>query len=94
MDHQRPIRSAGVRFPEKTGRPRRCSWASPPDPKAVITIDHQLAEQEGVTSPVCRLLPPTCLVPDIVVAILDGRQPKRLRLDPASAPKGLEQGQA
>jgi hypothetical protein len=38
-----------------------------------------LAEQEGVTD-VCRLLPLTCLSPDIVEAILDGRQPKGLRL--------------
>jgi hypothetical protein len=29
---------------------------------------------------VCRLLPLTCLGPDIVEAILDGRQPKGLRL--------------
>jgi hypothetical protein len=29
---------------------------------------------------VCRLLPLTCLTPDIVEAILDGRQPKGLRL--------------
>ena len=36
-----------------------------------------LAEQEGVTDAyVCRLLPLTCLAPDIVEAILDGRQPK------------------
>jgi hypothetical protein len=38
-----------------------------------------LAEQEGVTDAyICRLLPLTCL--DIVEAILDGRQPKGLRL--------------
>ena len=36
-----------------------------------------LAEQEGVTDAyVCRLLPLTYLAPDIVEAILDGRQPK------------------
>jgi hypothetical protein len=36
-----------------------------------------LPEQEGVTDAyVCRLLPLTCLAPDIVEAILDGRQPK------------------
>jgi hypothetical protein len=40
-----------------------------------------LAEQEGVTDAyVCRLLPLTCLAPDIVEAILDGRQPKGLQL--------------
>jgi hypothetical protein len=40
-----------------------------------------LAEQEGVTDAyVCRLLPLTCLAPDIVEAIPDGRQPKGLRL--------------
>jgi hypothetical protein len=40
-----------------------------------------LAEQEGVTDAyVCRLLPLTCLAPNIIEAILDGRQPKGLRL--------------
>jgi hypothetical protein len=40
-----------------------------------------LAEQEGVTDAyVCRLLPLTCLAPDIVEAVLDGRQPKGLKL--------------
>ena len=40
-----------------------------------------LAEHEGVTvAYVCRLLPLTCLAPDIVEAVLDGRQPKGLRL--------------
>jgi hypothetical protein len=39
------------------------------------------AEQQGVTDAyVCRLLPLTCLAPDIMEAILDGRQPKGLRL--------------
>jgi hypothetical protein len=40
-----------------------------------------LAEHEGVAvAYVCRLLPLTCLAPDLVEAILDGRQPKGLRL--------------
>jgi hypothetical protein len=40
-----------------------------------------LAEQEGVTDAyVRRLLPLTCLAPDIVEAILDGRQPRELKL--------------
>jgi hypothetical protein len=40
-----------------------------------------LAEQEGVTDAyICRVPPLTCLAPDIVEAILDGRQPKGLRL--------------
>ena len=40
-----------------------------------------LAEQEGVTDAyVCRLFPLTCLAPDIVEAILDGRQPRWLKL--------------
>jgi hypothetical protein len=44
-------------------------------------VDHRLAEQEGVTDAyVCRLFPLTCLAPEIVEAILDGRQQKGLRL--------------
>jgi hypothetical protein len=40
-----------------------------------------LAGQEGVPDAyVCRFLPLTCLAPDIGEAILDGRQPKGLRL--------------
>ena len=40
-----------------------------------------LAEQEGVAvAYVCRLLPLTCLAPDMVETVLDGRQPKGLRL--------------
>jgi hypothetical protein len=41
----------------------------------------ELAEQKGVTiAYVCRLLPLTCLAPDIIETILDGRQPRGLRL--------------
>ena len=40
-----------------------------------------LAAQEGVTDAyVCRLLPLTCLAPEITAAILDGRQPGGFRL--------------
>jgi hypothetical protein len=56
-----------------------------------------LAEQEGVTDAfVCRLLPLTCLAPDIVEAILDGRQPKGLRLSEmlGNGPVGWEEQRA
>jgi hypothetical protein len=53
-----------------------------------------LAEQEGVTDAyVCRLLPLTCLAPDIVEAILDGRQPKGLRLAEVLGNGPLEWGE-
>jgi hypothetical protein len=49
-----------------------------------------LAEQAGVTDAyVCRLLPLTCLAPDLVEAILDGRQPKDIRLAEALGNGGL-----
>jgi hypothetical protein len=49
-------------------------------PRAPHSIT-DLAEQEGVTDAyVCRLFRLTCLAPDIVEAILDGRQPKGMRL--------------
>jgi hypothetical protein len=53
-----------------------------------------LAEQEGVTVAfVCRLLPLTCLAPDLVEAILDGRQPQGLRLSEmlGNGPLGWEE---
>jgi hypothetical protein len=56
-----------------------------------------LAEQEGVTDAyVCRLLPLTCLAPDIVAAILDGRQAKGLRLAEmlGNGPVGWEEQRA
>jgi hypothetical protein len=56
-----------------------------------------LAEQEGVTDAyICRLLPLTCIAPDLVAAILDGRQPKGLRVAQllGSGPMGWEEQRA
>jgi len=56
-----------------------------------------LAEQEGVTDAyVCRLLPLTCLAPDIVETILDGRQRKGLTLAEmlGNGPRGWDEQRA
>ena len=56
-----------------------------------------LGEQEGVTvAYVCRLLPLTCLAPDIVETILDGRQRKGLTLAEmlGNGPRGWDEQRA
>jgi ParB-like chromosome segregation protein Spo0J len=54
-----------------------------------------LAEQEGVTDAyVCRLLPLTCLAPDIVETILDGRQRKGLAEMLGNGPRGWDEQRA
>jgi hypothetical protein len=55
-------------------------WRRKIESGAAVSIT-EVAEQEGVTAPyVYRLLRLTCLAPDIVAAILDGRQPKGVAL--------------
>jgi hypothetical protein len=64
------------------GRWRSCAhrWPAAGRERAAQSIA-DLAEQKGATDAyVCRLLPLTCLAPDIVEAIFDGRQPRGLRL--------------
>jgi SAM domain (Sterile alpha motif) len=72
-----------------SGNPTTVSTEAEPSPRPVSPEAERrraksitdLAEQEGVADAyVCRLLPLTRLAPDIVEAILDGRQPKGLRL--------------
>jgi len=73
-----PIEAVHIVLPATTG-PVDClrRWIESGQAKSIT----DLAEQEGVTDAyVCRLLLLTCLAPDIVEAILDGRQPKGLRL--------------
>jgi hypothetical protein len=71
-----------VAFPEVrfTAKVRARRWKRRIESGQARSIT-DLAEQEGVTDAyVCRLLPLTCLAPAIVEAILDGGQPKGLRL--------------
>jgi hypothetical protein len=67
-----------------TRRWSRPSFAPPPlaahDRERPRTVDHRSRCPEGADAYICRLLPLTSLAPDIVAAILDGRQPKGLRL--------------
>jgi hypothetical protein len=52
-----------------------------------------LAGHEGVTDAyICRHFPLTCLAPDIVEAILNGRQPKGLRLAQMLGKRAAELG--
>jgi hypothetical protein len=70
-----------LRLSERRAHRWRCRIESG-QPKSIT----DLAERVGVTVAfVCRLLPLTCLAPDIVEAIHDGRQPKGLRACPKSS---------
>lgn len=54
---------------------RAYRWARTLESRQVRTIK-ELAERDRVTDAyVCRLLPLTCLAPDIVEAVLSGKQP-------------------
>jgi hypothetical protein len=89
LGHSAAILAEGAH--EGTGRRGRAAGSVPPalprpaardaDQSALPRAITDLAEQEGLTDAyVCRLVPLTCLAPNIVEAILDGRQPKGLRL--------------
>lgn len=76
MPQERPARSeTPIRALVKAHRWRRRIESG----RAKSSTD--LAEQKSVTDAyVRRVLPLTCIAPDIVEAILDGRQPRGLRL--------------
>ena len=59
---------------------RAWRWQQMLDQGVYATVS-EIGDAENISkSYVCRLLPLTCLAPDIVEGILDGRQPKGLRL--------------
>ena len=65
--------------PDQGARP--CAALAAADRERAGAVDHRSRGAGRVTDAyVCRLLPLTCLAPEIVEAILDGRQPKGLRL--------------
>ena len=84
-DHDPEGRGAPARKPSRDETPvkalvRAHRWRRQIESGQAKSIT-DLAEQEGITDVyVCRILPLTCLAPDIVEAVLVWRQPKRLRL--------------